>query len=120
MGIRSPPQKGGGGKPLVNKLSQWTLGWDRAKLATGIPNPSMAVLGPRWLYEAEELRSRMMVRTYLKNILMMTKTETYSRKFLKMVMIYLKAFLMMLKTYLRKLVMIVKTYLKKFPIMLET
>ena len=78
MGIRSPPQKGGGGKPLVNKLSQWTLGWDRAKLATGNPtNPSMAVLGPRWLYEAEELRSRMMVRTYLtylKNILMMTKT----------------------------------------------
>ena len=43
--------------------------------------------------------------TYLKNILMMTKTETYSRKFLKMVMIYLKAFLMMLKTYLRKFLM---------------
>ena len=30
-----------------------------------------------------------MVRTYLKNILMMTKTETYSRKFLMIVRIYL-------------------------------
>ena len=82
----------------------------------------MAVLGPRWLYEAEELRSRMMVRTYLtylKNILMMTKTETYSRKFLKMVMIYLKAFLMMLKTYLRKFLMMLMTNLKKFPMMLK-
>ena len=76
----------------------------------------MAVLGPRWLYEAEELRSRMMVRTYLtylKNILMMTETETYSRKFLMMVMIYLKAFLMITETFFREFTMMVMKNLKK-------